>query len=182
MVNPLPSNLPGDQSPNLVNPINTQSLPSGSFETGPSSVINEHHNHPFYLHPSDSPGMLLVNALFNGNSYGAWRRAMFIAMSAKNKLGLIDGIYFEPNISAPLFQAWNRCNDMVISWLLNSLSREIVESVIYSRAWCCSMSLIVLSFAQLLLLLIPLTKSIQMKESFLPILLSIGDYWASSIF
>lgn len=26
-------------------------------------------SHPFYLHPSDSPGMLLVNAVFDGKGY-----------------------------------------------------------------------------------------------------------------
>nr|XP_016485780.1 PREDICTED: uncharacterized protein LOC107806180 [Nicotiana tabacum] len=35
--------------------------------------------------------------------------------------------------SSPLFEQWRRCNDMVIDWLLNSLSKDIVESVIYSQ-------------------------------------------------
>ncbi|KAM3251916.1 hypothetical protein P3L10_005986 [Capsicum annuum] len=59
---------------------------------------------------------------------------MFIVLSAKNNLGLIDGTILEPKLSDPLFPAWNRCNDMVISWLLHSLSREIAEIVIYFRS------------------------------------------------
>nr|XP_033509140.1 uncharacterized protein LOC117274037 [Nicotiana tomentosiformis] len=35
--------------------------------------------------------------------------------------------------SSPLFEQWRRCYDMVIDWLLNSLSKDIVESVIYSQ-------------------------------------------------
>lgn len=58
---------------------------------------------------------------------------MFIALSAKNKIGLINGTFLEPQIYAPLYIVWSRCNDMVISWLLNSLSKEIAESVLYSR-------------------------------------------------
>ncbi|XP_055803417.1 uncharacterized protein LOC129872456 [Solanum dulcamara] len=31
------------------------------------------------------------------------------------------------------YGGWRRCNDMVLSWLLNSLSKEISDSVIYSK-------------------------------------------------
>ncbi|KAH0679361.1 hypothetical protein KY284_020446 [Solanum tuberosum] len=37
-----------------------------------------------------------------------------------------------PNLA--LQKAWSSCNDMVLSWLLNSLSKEIVESVLYSQS------------------------------------------------
>ncbi|XP_019240928.1 PREDICTED: uncharacterized protein LOC109220913 [Nicotiana attenuata] len=90
-------------------------------------------SHPFYLHPSDSPGMILVNSIFDGKSYGGWRRAVLIALSAKNKLEFIDGTISELAPVSPSFKAWNRCNDMVISWFLNSLSTEIAESVLYSK-------------------------------------------------
>ncbi|XP_070018352.1 uncharacterized protein [Nicotiana sylvestris] len=33
----------------------------------------------------------------------------------------------------PMQDQWRRCNDMVIAWLLNSLSKDIAESVIYSQ-------------------------------------------------
>ncbi|XP_076919388.1 uncharacterized protein LOC143580172 [Bidens hawaiensis] len=46
-------------------------------------------SNPFYLHPSDYPGMILVSKFFDGNGYGAWKRAMSIALSAKNKLGVL---------------------------------------------------------------------------------------------
>ncbi|XP_075112184.1 uncharacterized protein LOC142182122 [Nicotiana tabacum] len=90
-------------------------------------------SHPYFLRPSDSPGMNLVNTNFDGKSYGGWRRSILIALSAKNKVGFIDGTCLAPSSETPDFKLWNRCNDMVISWLLNSLSREIGESVIYSK-------------------------------------------------
>lgn len=34
---------------------------------------------------------------------------------------------------ATLFDQWGRCNDMVIAWLLNSLSKDISESLLYSQ-------------------------------------------------
>nr|XP_016490950.1 PREDICTED: uncharacterized protein LOC107810665 [Nicotiana tabacum] len=38
-----------------------------------------------------------------------------------------------PSPDSPDFKLWSICNDMVLSWLLNSLSKEIVGSIIYSR-------------------------------------------------
>ncbi|XP_033508744.1 uncharacterized protein [Nicotiana tomentosiformis] len=90
--------------------------------------------HPYYLHPSDYPGMNLVSSAFDGNGYGGWRRAVIIALSAKNKLGFIDGTMVVPKADSGIQQAWARCNDMILSWLLNSLSKEIAESVLYSQS------------------------------------------------
>lgn len=90
-------------------------------------------SHPVYLHLSDSPRMVLVSSIFYGKGYGGWRRGILIALSAKNKLGFISGSFPQPKISSDSFKPWTRCNDMVISWVLNSLSKEIAESVLYSK-------------------------------------------------
>lgn len=46
-------------------------------------------SHPFYILPSDYPNTHLVSPYFNGNYFVAWRRNMFVALSSKNKLGII---------------------------------------------------------------------------------------------
>ncbi|XP_058192002.1 uncharacterized protein LOC131309363 [Rhododendron vialii] len=89
-------------------------------------------NHPLYLHHSDHPGVVLVSQLRTEDNYSTWSRAMITALRAKNKLGLVDWSIPKPSdSSAKELQQWTRCNDMVKSWLLNSLSREISPSVIY---------------------------------------------------
>ncbi|XP_074336382.1 uncharacterized protein LOC141673531 [Apium graveolens] len=55
---------------------------------------------------------------------------MRIALSSKLKLGFIDGLYVKPT-NATLLLHWNRCNDIVISWILNTVSPEIRQSVMY---------------------------------------------------
>lgn len=55
---------------------------------------------------------------------------MLIAIFAKNKLGMINGLIPHPKLDDQTYASWN---DMVISWLLNSLSKDIANSVIYSR-------------------------------------------------
>lgn len=36
-----------------------------------------------------------------------------------------------PNVQEPLFSAWERCNTLIMSWLLNSISPPIAQSVIF---------------------------------------------------
>ncbi|XP_060188433.1 uncharacterized protein LOC132617449 [Lycium barbarum] len=100
------------------------------IEKTPSDVVPI--NHPYYLNASDSPGMNLLNVSFNGTSYGNWKRGILISLSAKNELCFINDKSEIPKEDSPLFDQWRRCNDMVIAWLLNSLSKDIAESLIYS--------------------------------------------------
>lgn len=97
------------------------------------STITVDSGNPLYLHASDAPGMNLVNNIFDGRGYQGWRRSVLIALSGKNKLRFIDGSCKEPQSAAKDFSTWQRCNDMVISWFFNSLSKDIAHSVIYSR-------------------------------------------------
>lgn len=82
-----------------------------------------------YLHPSDSPGMMLVPVHFAGTGYRSWKSQVMQALSVKNKLGFIDGSCGQPDANSPLFRQWKMCNDMVTSWILNSMTKEISDSV-----------------------------------------------------
>ncbi|XP_074298019.1 uncharacterized protein LOC141628820 [Silene latifolia] len=87
---------------------------------------------PLYIHHSDIPGVKLVGSLFEGSGYGGWKRAMLIALSAKNKIGFIDGTIPKPAATASTTKNWQRCNDIVFSWILNSVSPDIAKSILYS--------------------------------------------------
>ena len=59
---------------------------------------------------------------------------MLIALSVKNKLGFIDGSIPKPAASdESLLNSWIRNNNVVISWILNSVSKEISASIIFSN-------------------------------------------------
>ncbi|KAM3397203.1 hypothetical protein P3S68_000715 [Capsicum galapagoense] len=89
---------------------------------------------PLYLIPSDSPGTVLVNTTSNCTGYGSWRRGMMLGLSYKNKLGLINDSIPKSEPTSPTFEPWNRCNNMVVVWILNSLDKEIREIVIYTES------------------------------------------------
>ena len=86
---------------------------------------------PLYVHPSDNPSQALVSNVFTGDNFDNWKRAVFIALSARHKLGFIDGTTEPPGPTSPLHSLWQRNNAMVLSWLLNSLSENIRNSVLY---------------------------------------------------
>ncbi|XP_019239751.1 PREDICTED: uncharacterized protein LOC109219732 [Nicotiana attenuata] len=90
-------------------------------------------NHPYHLNNSDSPGMTLVNTVFDGRGYPGWRRSILLSLSAKRKLGFINGVCKSPGLNSPELEQWNCVNDMVISWILNALSKDMADSVIYSK-------------------------------------------------
>ncbi|EPS67273.1 hypothetical protein M569_07502, partial [Genlisea aurea] len=61
-------------------------------------------------------------------NYFTWRRGVRLALGAKNKLGIIDGDVPQPPINDPSYGLWLRNDCMVTSWLLNSISKELVSS------------------------------------------------------
>ncbi|KAA8542446.1 hypothetical protein F0562_023418 [Nyssa sinensis] len=60
---------------------------------------------------------------------------MLIALSVKNKLGFVDGSIPEPQgTDNDLINSWIRNNNIVISWILNSVSKEISASIIFAAS------------------------------------------------
>src|ERR1044072_3502076 len=87
---------------------------------------------PYYLHASDHPGLVLVSTPLTDENYASWKRSMVLALSGKNKLGFVDGTIPQPPLDDPLHRSWNRNSNIVACWLINSISKEIAASVIYS--------------------------------------------------
>ncbi|XP_075492397.1 uncharacterized protein LOC142530447 [Primulina tabacum] len=97
----------------------------------PNRSVLEDSSSPFFLQNGDHPGLLLVSHQLTGSNYNTWSRSFSMALTAKNKLEFVDGDIIRPQVNDQLFGAWNRCNSMVISWILNSVSKEIADSLMY---------------------------------------------------
>ena len=69
--------------------------------------------------------------MFSGEDFDSWKRTFLIALSYKNKIGFIDGKVSRPADDSPLLPYWQRCNDLVVSWILNALHKDISGSVLY---------------------------------------------------
>ncbi|KAH9652496.1 protein kinase domain-containing protein [Citrus sinensis] len=99
-----------------------------------TAILNKQEDDVFLVHPSDSPTAVLVSPLLTGDNYGTWVRAMTMALRAKNKLGFVDGTISKPDEDEDDGGRWQRCNDLVGSWVLNSISNELAGSVLYAQS------------------------------------------------
>ncbi|XP_035551155.1 uncharacterized protein LOC118349715 [Juglans regia] len=87
---------------------------------------------PFRLDNGDNSVVLLITDPLTADNYPTWTRAMRCALRAKNKVGFVMGDIPRPSDpDDPLLEAWEHCNDMVASWLQNSISASIKSSVVF---------------------------------------------------
>ena len=111
----------------------SHSRASSSTQSNGQSAIEDPLS-PYFLHHSNGPGTVLVSQVLTGENYASWSRAMTIALSVNNKLGFVDGSIRRPtSTDLSLLNSWTRNNNVVISWILNSVSKEISASVIFSE-------------------------------------------------
>ena len=86
---------------------------------------------PSFLHNGDHPRMNLVSHPLTGANYHTWRRAMLMALTAKKKIGFVDGTIPRPNSNDIMYNARCRCNSMVFSWIINTVAKDIANSLLY---------------------------------------------------
>ena len=70
--------------------------------------------------------------MLDGTRFNSWKRAIEIALLAKNKLGSVNGDCRRPSSISSYLQNCQCCNNMVFSWILNALAKEISLSVVCS--------------------------------------------------
>jgi len=95
------------------------------------------HNHFLYLNTADTSGAVLVSIQLTGSeNYSVWSRSMRIAILGRNKLGFIDGRCRKENFGPNLSDLWERCNAIVLSWIMNCVSKELLSGIVYSSDVC----------------------------------------------
>lgn len=88
---------------------------------------------PLYLNPSDTSGLTLINEqLIGTENYGIWSRSMLLALRAKNKFAFIYGSCKKPDSASDKLMQWERGNVVMLSWLMNAVSKEIFGGIVYS--------------------------------------------------
>lgn len=90
--------------------------------------INEVNN-PYRLDNGDNPTLSLVTDLLTSENYICLSQSMARALRARNKMGFTNGD-FQKLVAAndPLLDSWERCNDLVVSWIWNSVSASAKSS------------------------------------------------------
>nr|GMD83701.1 uncharacterized protein LOC109166622 [Ipomoea batatas] len=102
---------------NTRNPAGSGNPITGSAAPMTSSPTNE---------PTDTEFPLV------GSNYHPWARAMSMSLSYKNKLVFVNGTITKPSTdNMEKYLAWERCNNMVVSWIVRTLSPSIGSSVLW---------------------------------------------------
>lgn len=82
--------------------------------------------------------MTLVSSQLTGSNYLTWSIALRTSLEAKDKLGFIGG-NLDTSIAIAEFRKWKRVDSMIKSWIMNSISRDIADTMIYcvsaKRLW-----------------------------------------------
>ncbi|KAL2241041.1 UNVERIFIED_CONTAM: hypothetical protein Sindi_0745300 [Sesamum indicum] len=86
------------------------------------------------LQENDNRSISLVSASLNENNYLSWARSIKIALGARRRLGYIDGTQTKSMEDKEAIEQWQKNDYMVVSWILNSISKEIAEAFLYAES------------------------------------------------
>ena len=56
---------------------------------------------------------------------------MKIALLGRNKLGFIDGSVNRSQFTGDLARLWDRCNAIVVSWIMCNVSKDLLSGVLF---------------------------------------------------
>lgn len=95
--------------------------------------IERRRNHPLYLHNSDTPGCIVTTIQLTGTeNYSLWSRSMMINLRAKSKLGFVLGTCRRSDYKGEMEEQWEKCNAFVLAWIMNTVSKELLSSIVYA--------------------------------------------------
>ncbi|KAG7587833.1 Retrotransposon Copia-like N-terminal [Arabidopsis suecica] len=99
-----------------------------------SNANRDSYDNPYYLTNNDHSGLILVSDRLTGaGDFGSWHQSMIMALNGRNKLCFVDGSLPKPDDGHRDAAAWSRVNDVVRSWLMNSVSKTIGQSILYVK-------------------------------------------------
>jgi hypothetical protein len=121
-----------DQTPleknNFISGTSKPNISILSIDASKSDLSN-----PYFTHHLHHPSLVLISKPLNGDNYSVWKRVMTMTLNSKNKLGFVNGTIKAPSeeTNPNGYATWSCYNDMVHSWIINTLDLEISNSVIY---------------------------------------------------
>ncbi|XP_071741185.1 uncharacterized protein [Rutidosis leptorrhynchoides] len=76
----------------------------------------------------------VISAVVTGQSFvNRLPLSVLLALGTKNKVGFVDGTCVKNATDDVLSKQWDRCNSVVLSWLLGSISDELYAGLIFSE-------------------------------------------------
>ena len=90
-------------------------------------------NDPLFIKNSDNSSVVLIPIkLIGSENYGVWSRAMRIALLGKRKYDFVIGACNRALYKDELHEQWETCNAIMLSWLMNTVSEELLSGIVYT--------------------------------------------------
>ncbi|WVY96719.1 hypothetical protein V8G54_028870 [Vigna mungo] len=86
------------------------------------------HNY-LYFHPGENQAVTLVSSVLDDTNYYSWSCSTLTTFSAKNKIEFVLGNVRPPDKDKLEHVAWNRRNNMVVSWIVHFVSMFMKQSI-----------------------------------------------------
>jgi hypothetical protein len=124
------NNHDGENEKKNINDAENESKPTSGGSNGKKHVGVDPTS-PFYLHPSDHPGMNICPVILKGDNYPEWESSMRNAFRAKRKLGFLNGTVTQPNADASEIEDWWSVNSMLVGWIIQSIESSLRSTITY---------------------------------------------------
>ncbi|XP_013624176.1 uncharacterized protein LOC106398185 [Brassica napus] len=103
----------------------------------PAATLQDPNLNPLYAHSADHAGISLVSEKLAGlGNFNTWRRSMLMALGARNKAVFVIGTYPELAEDHPDYPSWSRCNNILLTWIVNAVEKKIAKSIMYLDTAC----------------------------------------------
>ncbi|KAI5336208.1 hypothetical protein L3X38_015474 [Prunus dulcis] len=79
-----------------------------------------------------NPNPRLCSVLLNEFNFLPWSRAVSLALGGRSKLGFVNGSIEAPDDLSPEYEAWLCKDQLLMSWLLNSMDPKLSEIFSFS--------------------------------------------------
>ncbi|XP_019176614.1 PREDICTED: uncharacterized protein LOC109171951 [Ipomoea nil] len=117
---------------NTMNPTPPAATPASRLNGNEVTFDPQSQSNPYFLHINQNPALELVSTPLEGPNYHSWARAMTMALSCKNNVTFINGSIMKPNAdNLGRYLAWERCNNIVSTWIVRTLSPTFARSVLW---------------------------------------------------
>nr|GEX39683.1 putative Gag-polypeptide of LTR copia-type [Tanacetum cinerariifolium] len=106
--------------------------PSGSTVL----INNLNVGNPLHIQTNDNSSTALNPfKLLDTENYRIWASAMKLTLKARNKFSFVDGTCLKSsyNTSDVLSTQWDRCNAIVLTWIMTSVSQDAYMGLVYSN-------------------------------------------------
>lgn len=101
-----------------------------SISSSDNSEITSSQGTHVSIHNSGTDGSLLpiTGHKLNGHNYLQWSQSVLMFVCGKGKDDYLTGVTTAPKKEDSSFKTWKTENNMVMSWLINSMTNEIGET------------------------------------------------------